>query len=356
MALFCLSTREGKGTALARLFLHIGTHKTGTTSLQRFLTDNRATLRRQGLFYPDPSTDGFGKRFAHHQVAHAMAGQGRAGTPEDARRFFDRVRRDLRRGESAIVSAEALYRHVLPDGGSGRRFDAGGGVVGDPLPYIRRVRDCVGDFDVTVLVMLRPQDTFLESLYAEQVMTSSYRKDIDHFATERAWLADYDARLTMWASVFGEDNLSVRTFEPASFPDGIERAFLQWVGGRWQDRLVPATVHNATVPRSLVEYKRALNGRQSRAVSSTYRGWLEELASAPAASDLPDLGRHYFAHEARRALVEQFRNGNRRVAERYLGRSELFAEASSGEPYPDPPRLSNRHFKTITRRLLRSLA
>lgn len=341
---------------MPRLFLHIGTHKTGTTSLQRFLTDNRAVLRRQGLLYPDPAIGGFGKRYAHHQVAHAIAGQGRAGSPEDARRFFDRVRRDLRSRESAIVSAEALYRHVLPDPESGRRLDAGGGAVGDPLPYIRRVRDCLGDFDVTVLVMLRPQDTFLESLYAEQVMTSPYRRGIDHFTAERAWLADYEARLEMWASVFGADSLSVRTFEPASFPDGIERAFVEWVGGRWEDRLVPATVHNATVPRALVEYKRALNGRQSRGVSTTYRTWLEGLAAASSAGDLPDLGRRYLTHEARVALIDRFREGNQRVAERYLDRAELFAGATSREPYPDPPQLSSRQFRQITRRLLRSLA
>lgn len=341
---------------MPRLFLHIGTHKTGTTSVQRFLTDNRAALRRQGLLYPDPATGGFGERYAHHQVAHAMAGQGRAGTPEDARRFFDRVRRDLRGRESAIVSAEALYRHVLPDPESGRRLDAGGGAVGDPLPYIRRVRDCLADFDVTVLVMLRPQDTFLESLYAEQVMTSPYRRGIDHFTTERAWLADYDARLAMWASVFGADSLSVRTFEPASFPDGIERAFVEWVGGRWDDRLVPAAVHNVTVPRALVEYKRALNGRQSRAVSSTYRTWLEELAATSPEGSLPDLGRYYLTYEARLALIDQFRDSNRQVAERYCGRTELFADPVPSAPYPAPRPLSNPHFRRITKRLLRSLA
>ena len=340
---------------MPRLFLHIGTHKTGTTSMQRFLTDNRAVLRRQGLVYPDPALGGFGKRFAHHQVAHAIAGQGGAGTPDDARRFFDRVRRDLRRREAAIVSAEALYRHVLPDAGSDRRFDAGGGAAGDPLPYIRRVRDCLGDFDVTVLVMLRRQDTFLESLYAEQVMTSSYRKDVDHFTTERAWLADYRERLTMWASVFGADNLDVRTFEPDSFPGGIERSFLEWVGGRWDDRLVPATVRNATVPRALVEYKRALNGRQPRSVSSRYRTWLEDLAAASPEGSLPDLGRYYLTHEARLALVDRFREGNRQVAERYLGRTELFADSDLTAAYPAPPPLGNGHFRRITRRLLRSL-
>ena len=36
-----------------RLILHAGTHKTGTTSIQKVLADNRDWLRERGLIYPD---------------------------------------------------------------------------------------------------------------------------------------------------------------------------------------------------------------------------------------------------------------------------------------------------------------
>src|SRR5947209_14208464 len=36
----------------ATCFLHIGTEKTGTTSIQKFLAKNRPVLDEQGIFYP----------------------------------------------------------------------------------------------------------------------------------------------------------------------------------------------------------------------------------------------------------------------------------------------------------------
>lgn len=38
-----------------RIIVHIGAHKTGTTSLQYFCTHNRDTLLERGIFYPDTS-------------------------------------------------------------------------------------------------------------------------------------------------------------------------------------------------------------------------------------------------------------------------------------------------------------
>lgn len=38
---------------MATVYLHIGTMKTGTSALQRFLSDNREYLKQQGVLYPD---------------------------------------------------------------------------------------------------------------------------------------------------------------------------------------------------------------------------------------------------------------------------------------------------------------
>ena len=37
--------------------IHAGIHRTGTTSLQRFLADNRAALAGQGVGYPGEATN-----------------------------------------------------------------------------------------------------------------------------------------------------------------------------------------------------------------------------------------------------------------------------------------------------------
>lgn len=51
---------------MARVFLHIGAHKTGTTYLQNLFHLNRQRLERAGVFYPD-----IGPNTAHHALARA---------------------------------------------------------------------------------------------------------------------------------------------------------------------------------------------------------------------------------------------------------------------------------------------
>ncbi len=51
-------------------YIHVGPHKTGTTSIQWFLQENRAELLKDGYLVPESET----KRGAHHALAEALAG------------------------------------------------------------------------------------------------------------------------------------------------------------------------------------------------------------------------------------------------------------------------------------------
>ena len=55
-----------------RLILHAGTHKTGTTSIQKALFDNRVLLREYGLIYPDGRGVYRKERLAHHGFVHGF--------------------------------------------------------------------------------------------------------------------------------------------------------------------------------------------------------------------------------------------------------------------------------------------
>ena len=231
---------------MPKLILHIGTHKTGTTSVQRFLAANREQLRAQGLYYPSTDVGGrFTDQYAHHLIAHAIANTGESlgRTDQDARAFFDAVRESTAEGETVVISAEPMYRHVLRDEeglSRGRRA------------YIRAVREAIGDFDVTVYAMVRRQDLFLESLYSEQIMVRPFAEDVDHFLSVRARQADYAARLAEWGAEFGQDRIKVRPYERSEFGESLEGYFLEWLGGSRDDTFELGAPRNVTVPRELV--------------------------------------------------------------------------------------------------------
>ncbi|HJY52915.1 MAG TPA: hypothetical protein VKD89_02735, partial [Candidatus Udaeobacter sp.] len=50
--------------------IHVGPHKTGTTSIQWFLQENRAELLTHGYFVPESET----RRGAHHALVEKLAG------------------------------------------------------------------------------------------------------------------------------------------------------------------------------------------------------------------------------------------------------------------------------------------
>lgn len=93
-------------TARPRLVLHVGQHKTGTTSIQQFLTDHRRGLWAAGLWYPRAGMVGW----QHAQLPASYMG----GHPHvdddvshvDPRTARDAILRDRRRWSTMVLSSE----------------------------------------------------------------------------------------------------------------------------------------------------------------------------------------------------------------------------------------------------------
>lgn len=103
-----------------RLVLHIGQHKTGTTSLQDTLARNRVTLRAAGILYPKLGP----WRSAHHALAPALLGKRqtaqdvlhRLGPSAEgrSRHYLAQLHDMARRGDcdTVVLSSEAFFRRV----------------------------------------------------------------------------------------------------------------------------------------------------------------------------------------------------------------------------------------------------
>jgi hypothetical protein len=84
-------------------YIHAGPHKTGTTSIQWFLQENRAELLNHGYFVPESET----KRGAHHALAEGLAG---LEVGEHREPFVSNSIRAIAEtpSEAIIISSEAL--------------------------------------------------------------------------------------------------------------------------------------------------------------------------------------------------------------------------------------------------------
>lgn len=185
-----------------KVTVHIGWHKTGSTSLQVFLLRNRTALvQRHRTYYPD---DGL-LDYAHHTLAWTFLGRTASpwgqvpviegGADEYVRSAIDRARSH---GCTGVIFSSEVFCE----------FD---------LDAVRRLFDSLrarAD-SVRIVAYIRRQDLFAESAYNMEVKwwATRMRADFDEYLASRSTPPDYFRTLDAWASVFGRDSMIVRRYE-----------------------------------------------------------------------------------------------------------------------------------------------
>ena len=134
---------------MARVVLHIGTHKTGSTAVQHALAENRWLLARRGVAYPDIP----GSSVAHHGLMSLwnpyLANFAPRGGAEAAWRTL--ARRHARAPGVLVLSSEEFSR-----------------AHGDYAIDYAWVREALSEFEsVDVVCLLRDQLSFVQSVYLE---------------------------------------------------------------------------------------------------------------------------------------------------------------------------------------------
>jgi hypothetical protein len=304
------------------LYLHVGVHRTATTSIQRFMRANFNPLLAKGYLYP------FG--VARHT---AVVGRLRYGMISAADFAQDLLRRMEARGDhvqSAVISDE--------DMSSVEDFSAFAGLT----RY----------FDVKVVVSLRRQDLWLESWYLQNVKWQ-WNPSLSHltfaeFYDRRAeffWI-DYAARLAQYEALFGAGCIRAGVFEEADMPDGPIDAFLRMIGIVDQSGFGEKLHSNSSLSPLASEFMRHLPLDE---VETLDRRLFERACMAVDAGLVKNGSKLIMAYDQRLAVQAEYAAGNKVAAQRYLKRDVLFAE-----PLPDPrAQFANTELPSDTEVMLR---
>ncbi|NRB19372.1 MAG: hypothetical protein HRU33_17825 [Rhodobacteraceae bacterium] len=202
-------------------FLHIGPGKSGTTTLQKFLSVNRETLRGRGYLVPkSPGPLRHFKlllyEFNDKRTVKQPSWKNRNPTPADFRREFSQQFADEIRScglPKVILSDEGLCR-LNPN-------------------EIRRLQSLLSDhFDkITIISYLRRQDDHVTSRYQQVVKTGGSVLTFSEYLKGRHPQYLYADLLARWAEVFGREALVPRIFDKQAFFGGSLIAdFLSCVG------------------------------------------------------------------------------------------------------------------------------
>jgi hypothetical protein len=307
-------------------YIHIGLQKTGTTFLQRAMNLSRDELGSNGVVYPDPALDLNASKSSHghHFLAQALLGKRTKFTPN--------------------ADFSLLPKHVAAiKGAIGARPDAVGVISSEVFstlrpPAIKRLRELFPEDDVRILIYLRRQDAWIDSLYGQMVKVGR-KSSIEAFIKDEQARLDYNAVLRPWATAFGDERIVVRTYENLQGSE-LWDDFMEAVGAPHAKDVKPKLDSaNDSLPPELTIFARSLNGYGKRL---PLRRLLEQLATHfPAERGLK------YLHAAEAAeLMEGVAASNRAVAKRFLGRNRLFMDTDP-LPFVGHDELSAEQYATI---------
>ncbi|MCB0520256.1 MAG: methyltransferase domain-containing protein [Lewinellaceae bacterium] len=193
-----------------KLFLHVGPPKTGTTTVQHFLAQNRDKLASAGILYPlnEPS---------HWKLALRVGLTMWPWTVDETT--------TPSWSEIAQLSAENADKHLLLSSESFSYAVLSAKKEGS-IKLVEQLRSL--DRELHVIIYLRRQDLWVESYFIEYLKHFG-KGGLDTFLEERQDSLDYYKVLSFWSNLAGKDRLTVRVYEPGQLPD-IRADFMRFLG------------------------------------------------------------------------------------------------------------------------------
>lgn len=289
-----------------RLFLHVGSFKTGSTAIQGFLKANAAALADAGLHYVSAGRT----NIAHNSMVQAFR-------QNQGAEICDQIAREIDQNpaQAHVVSSEMFFTSSIAK------------ALGKNLPKDLKAR-------TTVVVYVRRQDKYLEAMYKQLVKNGRIAADAMQYHDARIDKLAYSRILGAYAKRFGVENMIVRPFERNIFVAGdVVMDFLGQLGVTLPDGL--SHVDQGT-NRTLSAPVSEMLGMLGREAAVNTRKLIRVLIAqnAPGAvcsGDVYDLA-------TRRAIVARHQGDNNFVHQTYCPKLDrLFDETdlhSDDDPFP----------------------
>ncbi len=211
-----------------KIFLHIGTYKTGSTSIQRFLLDHARRLREDGIafyrgqFSAENHVELYVASLRYERDSFAKLGVCKhiVFDANFTQQIAERVHRFLRRCQEPCVLFTSEGLSLL-------RYD-------DEIDRLSTILDAE-NAEVKVILYLRNKADFLRS-YTSQLLKVKGRKPLPDcrsalYVEPDTWLTDYDALIATYQRGFGANNLVVIDYDDEMNHEGnVIPSFLRVLG------------------------------------------------------------------------------------------------------------------------------
>lgn len=325
---------------MKKAYIHIGTEKTGTTSLQNFFSSNRKKLLASGIYYPVvPGERNHFKlaiysspnRTVDLRKAHGLYDQNIF--EEFEKTFLSRLNEELKRNtfNSVLFSNEHLSSRC------------------STVEQIRKIKSITDylELDPHIIIYLRRQDELLVSSYSTMIKSGS---TINFNLDLKLPNYDYYNMLNKWTTVFGKDKIKIRPYEKNQWHrNNIYFDFAELIGINLEKQFtIPLTNKNSSLDRYQLKFLASFNKHLPvfvRDKPNTLRGNIVKLLENNSTTDKIRLSK-----ESILEILSRYKETNKLTARKFLGRDYLFTQEYSGSSISDslPELTADKAIEIIT--------
>ena len=359
------------------MILHIGTSKTGSTSLQRAFESNLDLLRAEGIYYPASRT---GVAFGM-ELYSLMSKEIMSIHKQESRDAIN----DLRKIKESVTSAaihdfdrSGCTRMILSD----ERFYGGfdllrfyiwgyaknGREKGSFKEFLSleklfteiwiELKHLLKDFDIKVVCYLRRQDLWIESAYNQMIKENGvapllecrkYREFMIESnnnplpEVENGYFNDYMIyrfkktcyyeNICALAEIFGKENIMIKPFEKKQFKQSLVKDFLISVLKINEEKVLAVEEwhNNKGLSRDMIEY--LINHQPAQRWDTNNLYEIERKLNR----DRENLYNQYFTVPERIRFLRYHKEGNERIASEFLNREDgmlFYEEIEKQDNYP----------------------
>lgn len=222
------------------VYLHIGTHKTGSTSIQRFLARADGVLADQGILYPEtgrPATN-WSTQYGQHELYWSIVGK--RGIENE--QVWVNLCREMEESpcRRVVISAEGFEECTSDE--------------------IRRIVAHLEPHPIRIVVYLRPPLQFLRSAYAQRVKKGKNSGPFVRFVREMISRCNYLDLVSRWEQFDAITSVDVRLFDKVKSTPGLEASFADAVGIDFEEvQAFVGSPANASPPDDLIQVARWIN-------------------------------------------------------------------------------------------------
>lgn len=293
-----------------RVIIHIGHLKTGSSSIQNFLWDNRLILKGKGVLYPE-------KALAHERfigIRHYHLGI----NPISNSKYWTQTLAEIESSsKTAVLSYEGFIR-----------------LERDEIDFVKHQ---LSRHKVKVICYLRRQDEFIQSHYAEMIKNQGVTIPFTQFISRSPNYCNYMPMILLWINAFNLKNICVRNFtEQASAKEGIIRDFLEQCKIDPSGLTFPKTQSNKSLSAEQLQIMYDIN--HSKSSLANKRKYAAMITSKKVKKTRPV----FFTNEQAMLFVNRYKEDNEWLQDTFP--KSFRAPFSTEYNYPDRPfRLTEDH-------------